>query len=125
MAHPRVSPPGAGRLQTLCCSFCNKDKGAVAQLIAGPGVYICDECVGLCDRILADESVPDFGSWNEQSDDDMLASLTRIQAVVSQVDAGVHDYVALLRDRGISWTRIGQALGVSRQAAWERFSGED
>jgi hypothetical protein len=125
MAALRVSPPGASRLQTLCCSFCNKDKGSVAQLIAGPGVYICDECVGLCDRILADESVPELGSWKEQPDDDMLASLARIQAVVAQVDAGAHDYVAILRGRGISWTRIGQALGVSKQAAWERFSAED
>ncbi len=56
---------------------------------------------------------------------EMLASLTRIQAAVSQADAAVHDHVAVLRDRGISWTRIGEALGVSKQAAWERFSGED
>jgi hypothetical protein len=33
--------------------------------------------------------------------------------------------VAVLRGRGISWTRIGEALGVSKQAAGERFSGED
>src|SRR5690242_5323052 len=44
---------------------------------------------------------------------------------VSQADAAVHDYVDVLRSRGISWTRIGAALGVSKQAAWERFSGED
>ena len=69
--------------------------------------------------------MPGFGSWNEQPDDELLASLARIQAVVSQVDAALHDHVAILRDRGISWTRIGQALGVSKQAAWERFSGED
>ena len=45
--------------------------------------------------------------------------------MVSQVDTAVHDHVTILRDRGISWTRIGQALGVSKQAAWERFSGEE
>jgi predicted transcriptional regulator len=44
---------------------------------------------------------------------------------VSQVDAAVHDHVDVLRARGMSWTRIGEALGVSKQAAWERFSGED
>ena len=117
--------PGAGRLESLCCSFCIKDKDAVAKLIAGPGVYICNECVNLCDLILAEEQVPAFGSWNEQPDDELLASLARIQAVVVQVDAALHDHVAILRGRGISWTRIGQALGVSKQAAWERFSGED
>ncbi len=125
MAIPRSAAPGAGRLKTLCCSFCNKDKDAVAKLIAGPGVYICNECVHLCDLILAEEQVRDLGSWHERPDDELLASLGRVQAVVAQVDAAVDDHVAVLRERGISWTRIGQALGVSKQAAWERFSGED
>jgi hypothetical protein len=109
----------------LCCSFCVKNKETVGKLIAGPGVYICDECVGLCNLILAEEPASEFGSWNEQPDDELLASLARIQAVVSQTNAAVHDHVGILRDRGISWTRIGEALGVSKQAAWERFSGED
>ena len=125
MTHSRTSPPGASRLQTLCCSFCTKDKDAVAKLIAGPGVYICNECVGLCDRILAEQLAHELGSWDEHPDDEMLASVARTQAVVSQADAAVHDHVAVLRERGISWTRIGEALGVSKQAAWERFSGED
>jgi hypothetical protein len=125
MTDSRPSPPGASRLQTACCSFCTKDKDAVAKLIAGPGVYICNECVGLCDLILAEEPAPGFVSWDEHPDDEMLASLARIQASALQADAAVHDHVAVLRERGISWTRIGQALGVSKQAAWERFSGED
>jgi hypothetical protein len=115
---------GASRLAPLCCSFCSKEKDAVAKLVAGPGVYICNECVDLCNQIIP-EPTPEFGGWNEQPDDELLASLARIQAVVSQVDAAVHDHVDILRRRGISWTRIGEALGVSKQAAWERFSGED
>ena len=125
MANSRSSVPGVDRIESLCCSFCSKDKDAVAKLIAGPGVYICNECVDLCDRIIAEETVHEFGSWSERPDDELLASLGRVQAVVSQVDAAVHDHVATLRERGISWTRIGEALGVSKQAAWERFSGED
>jgi len=97
----------------------------VAKLIAGPGVYICDECVGLCAQILAENLAPDLGAWDEHPDDQILAGLARAQAAVSQADAAVHDHVAVLRTRGISWTRIGEALGVSKQAAWERFSGED
>ena len=88
-------------------------------------MYICNECVDLCDRIIAEQLAPELGSWNEHPDNEMLASLSRTQAAVSQADAAVHDHVAVLRDRGISWTRIGEALGVSKQAAWERFSGED
>ena len=36
----------------LVCTFCKKDHHTVKMLIAGPGVYICDECVALCNRIL-------------------------------------------------------------------------
>jgi hypothetical protein len=125
MTTSRTPVPGASRLETVYCSFCRKDKEAVGKLIAGPGVYICNECVDLCNLILAEQPTPEFGAWNERPDEELLASLARVQAVVSQVDAAVHDYVDTLRRRGISWTRIGEALGVSKQAAWERFSGED
>ncbi|ONH32758.1 ClpX C4-type zinc finger protein [Pseudofrankia asymbiotica] len=125
MANTRNPVPGEGRLEALCCSFCSKDKAAVTKLVAGPGVYICNECVDLCNMIIAEEPAPAFGTWDERSDDDLLAGLVKVQAVVTQADAAVHDYVDVLRRRGISWTRIGTALGVSKQAAWERFSGED
>jgi hypothetical protein len=125
MTIPRTSVPGASRLETLCCSFCSKDKDSVAKLVAGPGVYICNECVDLCNQIIAAAPVPEFGPWTERPDDELLASLAKIQAVAGQVDAAVHDYVGILRGRGVTWTRIGEALGVSKQAAWERFSGED
>lgn len=41
---------GAGKL--LNCSFCGKSQHEVQKLIAGPSVYICDECVGLCNDII-------------------------------------------------------------------------
>jgi ATP-dependent Clp protease ATP-binding subunit ClpX len=47
----------------LNCSFCNKDHKSVRRLIAGPGVYICDECISLCNSIIADYSeTPDHES---------------------------------------------------------------
>jgi len=39
----------------LSCSFCGKGQREVKKLIAGPGVYICDECIGLCNDIIAEE----------------------------------------------------------------------
>jgi ATP-dependent Clp protease ATP-binding subunit ClpA len=39
----------------LACSFCGKSQEQVKKLIAGPGVYICDECIDLCNEILAEE----------------------------------------------------------------------
>jgi ATP-dependent Clp protease ATP-binding subunit ClpX len=43
---------------SLRCSFCGKAKGNVARLVAGPGVYICSECVCLCNEIIAEEQAP-------------------------------------------------------------------
>ena len=41
--------------EKLKCSFCGKSQDQVKKLIAGPGVYICDECIELCNEILAEE----------------------------------------------------------------------
>ena len=40
----------------ICCSFCGKAQDEARRLIAGPGVYICDECIELCMSILEDEA---------------------------------------------------------------------
>ncbi|MBT6844071.1 MAG: ATP-dependent Clp protease ATP-binding subunit ClpX [Candidatus Melainabacteria bacterium] len=44
-------------LPLLQCSFCGKTQDQVQKLIAGPGIYICDECVHLCNEILVDEGI--------------------------------------------------------------------
>ncbi len=41
--------------EQLLCSFCGKSQRQVKKLIAGPGVYICDECIELCNDIVEDE----------------------------------------------------------------------
>jgi ATP-dependent protease Clp ATPase subunit len=38
------------------CSFCGKKQSSEIRLIAGPGVFICNQCVGLCNEILAHEA---------------------------------------------------------------------
>ena len=48
-----AGPEGAGK--TLFCSFCGKSQYDVDSLIAGPDVFICNECVGLCDNINRDK----------------------------------------------------------------------
>jgi ATP-dependent Clp protease ATP-binding subunit ClpX len=48
---------GAGNRVQYHCSFCGKNQDQVKRLIAGPGaVYICDECVELCQEIISEES---------------------------------------------------------------------
>ncbi len=46
---------GSGDGEILRCSFCNKDQNDVRKLIAGPTVFICDECVDVCNDIIADD----------------------------------------------------------------------
>ncbi len=46
---------GSGGHSNLCCSFCGKSQREVQKLIAGPTVYICDECIGLCGNIIDEE----------------------------------------------------------------------
>ncbi len=46
----------SGEPETLRCSFCNKDQNDVRKLIAGPTVFICDECVEVCNDIIADDN---------------------------------------------------------------------
>ena len=41
--------------KSLYCSFCGKNQYEVKKLIAGPGVYICDECIDLCNDIIVEE----------------------------------------------------------------------
>ena len=56
-----MSGKGNDSMPMLHCSFCGKTEKQVHKLIAGPnGVYICDECVDLCDEILAEEYPDDF-----------------------------------------------------------------
>jgi len=48
---PEAEEPG----KTYTCSFCGKSQDEVRKLIAGPTVYICDECIDLCNDIIAEE----------------------------------------------------------------------
>jgi hypothetical protein len=122
--------------RNIACSFCRKPPSAVAKLVAGPGVFICNECVGLCTELIdvpeepageqaasAEEKV---ASWEQNmSDEELLQHLPRVAAAAAQVEQQLTGWVHQARGRGITWTRIGESLGMTRQSAWERFSGED
>ena len=124
---PGNGPPArdAGPPGIPSCSFCGTDAGPAARIVTGPGVSICRDCIGLCTRILAGEPAAGAAAWRERPDDELLASLARMQTAPPRIEAAMHDYVGTLRARGVSWARIGRALGFSRQAAWARFSAEN
>jgi ATP-dependent Clp protease ATP-binding subunit ClpX len=51
----------------LCCSFCGKNQREVKKLIAGPTVYICDECIELCNDIIAEEGQKESPARSSQA----------------------------------------------------------
>src|SRR5207237_286879 len=77
MARPRE---GNG---TLRCSFCGKSQNDVRKLIAGPTVYICDECIELCNDIIAEE-------WEEEKSRELrsLPKPSEIKTVLDQYVVG-------------------------------------
>lgn len=97
-------------------------------MVAGPGVFICDECVELSRVIIANKEQhrEHVANWEHQmSDEDLLAHLPKVAAAGEQVERHLASWVQKARARGITWTRIGTALGMTRQSAWGRFSDED
>lgn len=107
------------------CSFCGKPQTDVKKLIAGPGVFICDECVGLCVNIIegppGEAKAPGSLLPGNQPTEQLISILTGYNGAFESVGAAMQDIVDTLRQREVSWAVIGDALGVSRQAAWKRF----
>jgi hypothetical protein len=108
------------------CSFCGKAQTEVKTLVSGPGVFICDECVDLCQSII--DKQPKTTTQNTPSllpdkaaTETLLKTLSGYNGAFASVDAAMQDVVDILREREVSWERIGEALAVSRQAAWKRF----
>ena len=59
------------------------------------------------------------------NDIDPLIMLVMLAYGRARIEDKISEVVRVCRENGKSWTQIGQILGVSKQAAWERFSGED
>jgi len=124
---PEVAPAsgGAQPTKTLYCSFCFKSQHEVRRLISGPAsIFICDECVELCNAIIA--SRPRRSSQSSKLEDlpteRLLQRLQAIEDTVQGKGNQLQHVVEMLRTREVSWAQIGTALGISRQSAWERFT---
>lgn len=65
--------------EKLFCSFCGKSQEIVKKLVAGPGVYICDECIDLCNEIVSEE-------WDSGSIDKNLADLPKPKEIKEVLD---------------------------------------
>ena len=109
--------------QPLFCSFCGKDSASVKTLIAAPAASICNECVAVCNQCLGGGPVPaQSAAWDQYSDEQLLDLLGRSAVIADSAGDLLNRHVDTLRKRDVTWEAIGKALGVSRQAAWQRFS---
>ena len=108
------------------CSFCGRSGTAESRYAGGLGALMCTDCLA---RYSAELAAPENASqkvigWSDEdlSNIAMLARLPLVSGTAAQVDRHLRAWVGLIRERHISYAEIGKALGVSRQAAWERFS---
>ena len=71
------------------CSFCGKSQDAVERIIAGPGVFICDDCIKVCNNILDDENYeePEF-NYTLNTEEDKLPTPEEIKKVLESYVIG-------------------------------------
>ena len=72
------------------CSFCGKSQDAVERIIAGPGVYICDECIKVCSSILEDDMYEDT-ELSYQDDDERLLNPAEIKEILDSYVIGQNE----------------------------------
>ena len=74
--------------KNIKCSFCGKTQNAVERIIAGPGVYICDECIKVCNNILEDENYENNEVAYTINDEDKLLSPQEIKEILDSYVIG-------------------------------------
>jgi ClpX C4-type zinc finger/Sigma-70 factor, region 1.1 len=137
-----MSPTAAP--EPLTCSFCGKSQYEVRSLIAGPTVFICDECVTLCAEITADKESREKGigrlsaeeiSAAEQRQKEqarrphnlptpqLLDQLSRRRQHLDHLEDRIRETIGILRERGVGGKTIQHALGITPEAAVDLFLG--
>ena len=113
------------RVERKCCSFCGQ-RGTKGMLFAGGlGAMMCQSCVDHYHDMFASgprRQAAFEPPWESMSDAELLSKLPLIAQTADQVDDFLVEWVELARSRKLSWAEIGKAMGISRQAAWERFA---
>jgi len=124
----RVSAPISTEELIASCSFCAKPSTEVKKLVAGPGVFICNECIDLSAIVIADtaneapgQSARRRAEFVDRSAGDILSLLPALARSAAQVEADVARWVGRLREQGTDWRQIADALGMSVDAAQQRF----
>ena len=104
-------PKNNETIKNVYCSFCGKPQNSVRKMIAGPGVYICDECIGLCSGILEEEGYFDDEETYTLNDEEKIPSPREIKQVLD-------DYV-------IGQENAKKVLSVAVYNHYKRINNED
>lgn len=83
--------PGRDQNKTIKCSFCGKTQETVQRIIAGPGVYICNECINICNNIIDDDLYEEREITYTVNDDDKLPTPAQIKSVLDEYVIGQED----------------------------------
>jgi hypothetical protein len=107
------------------CSFCGAAGKRGAPFGGGLGAMICESCVNHYHEVFASSAKTKRAAkppWETMTDAEVLSNLPLISRTADEVNEFLVEWVELARSRKLSWAEIGKAMGVSRQAAWERFA---
>lgn len=113
------------RDESKICSFCGTRGSQQNRIAGGLGAMICFECVDYFHGVAHSPAKLKHAArpvWDEMTDAELLSKLPLIIQSAEQNAEFLNDWVAIIRTRKVSWAQIGAVLGVSRQAAWERFA---
>ena len=80
--------PKGDKDKTIRCSFCGKTQEEVERIIAGPGVYICDECIKVCTNIIENDLYEDSEITYEQESPANLPKPEEIKAILDEYVIG-------------------------------------
>jgi hypothetical protein len=105
------------------CSFCGDAGREEPQLFGGLGAFICAVCVADFNDVLTGDRAPRTPPWERMNDVEVLGQLWSIAQCAYQAEDFLCEWVDHARSRKLSWTSIGQALGIPRREAQERFAG--
>jgi len=88
--------PKTNQPNTIRCSFCGLPQEKVKKIIAGPGVYICDECVNLCNGIIENELLNDIDDEYIEDEGEKIISPKEIKAILDDYVIGQEEAKKIL-----------------------------